>query len=376
MKTPANPFILGKYVSSKYFCDRNEETEQLRKHIANGRNVTLISPRRMGKTGLIRHFFSQDDVREKYSTVFIDIYATRSLTEFAYLFSNAVYASVKGNLLTQIQQFFKAVSSLSVGLKFDAITGDPTLDLQMGHITSPYDTIKQLFDYLESMPKPVIVAIDEFQQIGEYAEKNTEALLRTMIQDCSNTHFIFAGSKRHVIANMFNSPAKPFYQSTFLMGLEAIPCDTYTAFAVDLFKAYSKDVTTETVEAAYKQGKGVTWYVQAIMNELFADTATAETCAIDSIPKALRNIIAANSGNYLETFANLSERQKQVLIAIARAGEVAEISSTQFITANSLGSASIVQSAMRALLKHDIVTKENATYRVSDIFFGQWVAQY
>ena len=80
-----NPFVVGRYVSDKYFCDREGETSFLIKQIENGRNVALISPRRLGKTGLIQHLFHQESIEKNYHAFFVDIYATTSLTEFVYL---------------------------------------------------------------------------------------------------------------------------------------------------------------------------------------------------------------------------------------------------------------------------------------------------
>ena len=90
-----NPFIVGKYLSDRYFCDRSEETEFLRKQIVNGRDVALISPRRIGKSGLIRHFFNQEDVKSRYYVFFVDIYATNSLAEFVYTLGKEIYTQLK-----------------------------------------------------------------------------------------------------------------------------------------------------------------------------------------------------------------------------------------------------------------------------------------
>ena len=88
----------------------------------------------------------------------------------------------------------------------------------------------EIFAYLKQADKPCIVAIDEFQQIGNYAEKNVEAILRTKVQHCQNARFIFAGSQKHIMMNMFNSPARPFYQSVNMMQLKSIPLTEYKAF--------------------------------------------------------------------------------------------------------------------------------------------------
>ena len=144
----------------------------------------------------------------------------------------------------------------------------------------------EIFKYLEEADNPCILAIDEFQQIGNYEEKNTEAMLRTLVQRSTNTSFIFSGSKRHLMANMFNSPSKPFYQRCMTMGLNPIPLSTYTDFAVSLFEDYGKHLDRELVSTVYNMYKGCTWFVQMIMNELFSLTPASATCTPAFLPSA------------------------------------------------------------------------------------------
>ena len=132
-----NPFVVGKYLSDKYFCDRETETEFLRKQMTNGRNVALISPRRLGKSGLIRHLFNQHDIREHYYVFFVDIYATSSLAEFVYLLGKEIYEVLKPLPTVWKEKFFQLMTSLRVGFKLDPMTGLPGLDLGLGDIHSP-----------------------------------------------------------------------------------------------------------------------------------------------------------------------------------------------------------------------------------------------
>ena len=375
-RTPIpNPFVVGKYVSDEYFCDREQETEFLRKQIDNGRNVALISPRRLGKSGLIQHLFCQPDLLQRYYVFFIDIYATTSLPELVYLMGKAIYEQLKPQSTRWKERFFQVVRSLQIGYKLDTL-GMPTLDLGLGDIVAPQTTLDEIFAYLEEADRPCIVAIDEFQQIGEYGGLNVEALLRTKIQQCHTTQFIFSGSKRHVMSLMFNSPSKPFYQSAISMGLDAIPVDTYTDFAQRLFSDYGKQVERDTVERVWQQYEGYTWYVQMLMNELFALPPAGGTCTPALIATAEQNVIQTQEAAYKEILSNLPPRQKVVLQAIAREGIARNITSATFIKKYSLGSASSVQAAVKLLLKNDIVTHSDGQYRIYDFFFSKWLARY
>ena len=371
----ANPFVIGKYVSDKYFCDREDETKFLIKQIVNGRNVALISSRRIGKTGLIQHLYHQEEIEKRFHTFFVDIYSTNSMTEFVYLLGKAVYEELKPKKTAWTERFFQIISSLRMGFKLDPISGEPDFDISLGDIKTPQTTLDEIFTYLESADKPCIVAIDEFQQIGNYEEKNVEALMRTKIQQCRNTLFIYSGSKRHTMSNMFNSSSKPFYQSAISMGLDAIKMNMYVDFASKLFEEYNKHIKKEVIENVYGMFDGCTWFVQMMMNELFALTADGGFCDIDKLELAINDIIMIQENSYKDMLANLAHKQKIVLQAIAKERIAKNITSSSFIKKYNLPSASSVQSAVKPLIKNDIVTQEGDAYRVYDYFFAEWLAK-
>lgn len=370
-----NPFIVGRYISPDYFCDRKNETAFLIKQIENGRNVALISPRRMGKTGLIHHTFHQTELNKQFYTFFVDIYATTSLSELVYLLGKAIYDELKPKGKVWTERFFQIITSLRMGFKLDAMSGEPSFDISLGDIQTPQTTLDEIFAYLETADKPCIVAIDEFQQISNYEEKNVEAMLRTKIQQCKQTMFIFAGSKRHLMSNMFNSSSKPFYQSAISMGLDPIPLDTYTEFASHLFELRGKHVSKELTAKVYQQFNGCTWFVQMMMNELFALTGHGELCDIDKLETAEQNVIMTQESSYKDLLAHLAPKQKLILQAIAREGTAKNVTSSAFIKRYNLPSASSVQSAIKGLLKNDIITQEDDGYRIYDYFFAHWLAK-
>ena len=373
---PQNPFIVGRYVSPEFFCDRIEETATLTKHLTNGRNVALISPRRMGKSGLIEHTFQQPQLQEQYYTFFIDIYGTRSFSEMIYLFANNIYNQLKPRNTQWKERFFQVIRSLQVGVKFDNLSGVPTLDLSLGDITAPKTTLEEIFSYIDTADKPCLIAFDEFQQISKYRDETAvEAILRTHIQHCHNAQFIFAGSKRHMMSQMFLSPTKPFYQSTIIMGLEPIPLDTYTEFAQRLFHKAGKEVESRVVEAVYHRFDGISWFIQMMMNELFAITPAGVCCTTEAIEVAFLNIVESQQMAFRELMDKVPTKQKQLLQAIAKAGKAQNITSSEFIKCYNLPSASSVQSAAKALLADDLITQTDGIYSIYDRFLAAWICQ-
>lgn len=261
----------------------------------------------------------------------MDIYATTSLAEFVYLLGKAIYDELKPKKTIWAERFFQIITSLRAGFKLDMVTGEPSFDIGLGDIQAPQTTLDEIFTYLETADKPCIVAIDEFQQIGSYEEKNVEALLRTKIQQSKQTMFIFSGSKRHLMSNMFNSSSKPFYQSAISIGLEPIPIHIYVEFANRLFEQRGKLIDKSVIEEVYRMFDGYTWFVQMIMNELFALTEEGERCSMDKIEIARKNVILTQESSYKDLLANLAPKQKLVLQAIAKEGRAEGLTSSAFI---------------------------------------------
>lgn len=369
-----NPFFIGRYAGERYFCDREKDTEILIKHIENGRNVALISPRRLGKSGLMHHTFAQGRIKENFTPIYIDIYATKNLAEFAKTLSEGIVKEVRQQegWAEKIMRFIK---SLRVGFKVDPMTGSTSFEIGVGDIKNPDKTIREAFEYIESFDKPCILAIDEFQQIREYPETTTEAFIRTIVQQCSKTRFIFCGSKRHMMTDIFYSPSKPFFQSVINQSLKPIPMDTYIEFAGRLFAERGKFLDKFTAELVYKMFDGCTWYMQMIMNELFALTEKGTICTREYIDIAWDNIILVQEDRFQAILFSLAPKQKEVLFAIAKERKVEGITSAEFVKRHRLVSASSVQAALKPLLKNDIVTNEDGIYRIYDYFFADYLAK-
>lgn len=369
-----NPFITSGYVSADYFCDRRQESERLVREVINGNNLALVSTRRMGKTGLIRHCFQFPEIKQNYYTFFIDIYDSRSLRDLVFALSKEILESLKPIGKKALQSFWESMKSLQASISFD-VNGMPSLNLGLGDIQNPSNTLDEIFRYLEKANKPCLVAIDEFQQITGYAEGNVEATLCTYVQHCNNARFIFAGSQRHVMGNMFLTASRPFYQSVSMMHLESIPLEEYVVFARRHFEQAGKSIEEGVVEEIYQRFEGVTWYIQEVLNALFDMTAERGVCDVKMVPEAIRQIIDSFRYTYSEILFRLPEKQKELLIAITKEGKAKAITSGAFIKKYKLASASSVQSALKGLLEKEFVTQEMGVYQIYDRFLGIWLQE-
>ena len=367
-----NPFIISGYSGSKYFCDREDETKRVCAELANGNNIALIATRRMGKTGLIRHCFAQESIQEQYYTFFIDIYDTKNLAELVMKLSREILERLKPFGLKALQKFWDCVHSLQSGISFSPM-GDVSFNLQLGDILLSNNSLNEIFHYLSIADRPCIVAIDEFQQIAQYPETNVEATLRTHVQHCQNAQFIFAGSQRHTMGQMFTSASRPFFQSVSIMHLDSIDKQEYDNFAKGHFTEAGKTLQDGVTDKVYELSRGITWYSQKLFNTIFAHTAQGESADITNVDEALNYILDTQEFSYKETMFRLPEKQKLVLTALAKEGPAKNITSAAFIRKYHLPSASTVQAAVKGLLEKDFITLEQGVYTVYDIFLGYWI---
>ena len=370
MIKPNNPFLISGYHSPEFFCDRKQETATILDALYNGRNLTLISPRRMGKTGLIRHTFYQ--LKEKQPdivTLYMDIYSTQSLGDFVRLFANTVLGkldSVPQKALSRIGLFIKSCRPV---ITFDEYTGIPKVTIDVAP-TEEENTLKEVFDYLASSDKKCYIAIDEFQQITEYPEKGIEALLRSYIQFLPNVNFIFAGSKQHVIQEMFTSSKKPFYQSTQLLTIDKIDREEYAAFACNHFEKQGLYLPTEIFYKVYSLVDGHTWYVQNLLNRLYGYRQEVND---NLVTYAMQQIIAEQSYSYADLLKAYSAGSVRLLKAIAREGAVKEPLAGSFVNKHNLRAASSVSSSLKKLVDNELVYQTPEGYIVYDRFMAEWL---
>jgi hypothetical protein len=291
--------------------------------------------------------------------------------------SKEIYSKLVPKGKKALKFFLSTIKSLTGSLGYDPATGTPSFDVKLGDIHNPELTLQEIFNYLEKADKPCIFAIDEFQQITNYPEKNVEALLRTYIQRMNNCLFIFAGSNRHILENMFNSTARPFYNSTEQFHLERIPKEIYTTFAIQQIIDAGKAITPEAASLAYDLFEGHTYYVHHILHNAFANANPQKTMDEEDIRNALEELLEARDRSFSNTMNRLNYKQKETLVAIAKEGKACGVTSVAFVKKHALKSASSVQYAISTLLEDQLLTYKDdgrtKIYSVADRFLGYWI---
>lgn len=367
-----NPFVTNGYAGAEYFCDRVRETADLRELLLNENNVALISPRRLGKTDLIWHVFDDEKIRRSHHCFVVDIYATKNLTDFVNVLGKAVLDELRPKGRRAWERFLSVVSSLRSEISFD-MNGNPAWNVGLGAISNPATSLDEIFTYLDKADRPCLVAIDEFQQICRYGDDTVEATIRTYVQRCTNAHFIFSGSHRHMMNGMFTSPSRPFYQSVTIMNLQPLDRDVYTDFCVGKFEAAGKRLDRDVVPALYDRFDAVTSYMHRILNVLFSKTEAGAACTVSMVDEAIDYILRLSSDTYESLYYQMPEKQRAVFLAIAREGKAEALTSGAFVRRHKLNSVSSVSSALRGLLEKDFITQDGNRYSLYDQFFGLWL---
>ena len=367
-----NPFVTNGYAGSEYFCDRVEETSIIRDLLLNENNIALISPRRLGKTDLIWHVFDDKDIRKDYHCFVVDIYATKNLNDFVNMLGKAVVDELRPKGKKAWEKFINMVSSLRPEISFD-MNGMPVWSVGLGAINNPSITLDEIFTYLDAADKPCLVAIDVFQQITRYDDPTIEATIRTYVQRCTNAHFIFSGSQRHMMNGMFTSPSRPFYQAVTIIHLQPLDLKVYTDFCADKFEQAGKHLDKDVVALLYERFDAVTSYMHRILNVLYSRTETGNTCVPDMVDDAIEFIIRLSSDTYESLFYQMPEKQRLLFLAIARDGKASEVTGGKFIKKHKLNSASSISAALKGLLEKDFITMDKHVYSVYDQFFVLWL---
>lgn len=369
-----NPFIIYGYQSPEYFCNRNTEHDKIVSALDNGRNITLLSLRRLGKTGLIKHVFNYLKQRKTVRLIYMDIMPTSNLNDFVKEFSKAIVLEEKSRSAKYLQKIKNLVLGLRGKISFDQITGAPGFEIDFRQPEESVKDLSYVFQYLTSQNADYIIAIDEFQQITFYPEKNTEALLRTYSQQYSNKlKFIFSGSNQTLLTSMFNYYGKPFYQSSDILYIDTIEKEVYANFIQHHFTTAKKEINSEIIDYVLDELECFTFYVQYYFNKLYGTN-------IKRIDKNLANKVLIDILNERESFyynyKNIfSTNQFKLLIAIAKEGKVNQPNAAAFIKTYNLGTSSSVNRSLQSMLEKEMIFIKNNYYCIYDIFFKKWLAR-
>lgn len=377
MKVPKNPFQVKGYHGKVFFCDRESETNHLISNALNGVNTTLLSVRRMGKTGLILNTFEELKQKNQFVCIYIDIYATQNLKEFT---DQLAYSVLKTFPEKQSigNKFMTLLKSLKPIISFDPLNGVPNISFEYIQPKQYEHSLKSIFTFISQINKDVLIAIDEFQQIGTYPEKNTEAFLRTIVQQLKNVNFIFSGSSKHMLTEIFSNSKRPFFSSTQILQLKEIDKKAYGKFIRYHFENNKRKIDEEALQFILEFTRVHTYYTQSVCNRLFSKQIKHIT--IENTKLECSSLLKEQEAVFFQYRNLLTAKQWSVIKAIAKEDKVYHPSAQDFLGKYKLGSSAGVLRVLQSLSQSEMIFKETDEkgdfYRVYDCFLARWLEIY
>lgn len=370
MKT-INPFIVSGYIDQNFFCDRVDETARIVSAIENQRHLTLFSLRRMGKTGLIKHVFYQVTKEKEVLPIYVDIMPTANIAEFTSSFGKAVFSAIARKEST-LKKLLTGIATLRPTLSYDSITGNPEVSIRVDNKGDAGQSLEFIFQYLANQKENFVCAIDEFQQISNYPEQNVEAELRKHIQQMQNCTFIFSGSRKHILSEIFSSPNRPFFNSTEIMEVGKIDTNVYFEFISGHFIAAGKTISKDALGLIEQYSSMHTFFVQYLCNRLYSENY--KIIGVEEVQRKYFSILEENEPIYSNYINLLTPFQLKLLRAIARNKEQHGITSKEFIQLHNLGASSSISTATKSLLEKEFIYIQEGKYYLIDRFFSGWLS--
>ena len=373
----SNPFKFGGVVTGEDFADRRQELTELARELADGQHLFLLSPRRYGKTSLIRVLL--DRLRTRGILVaYVDVFRATAPAQFLELFATTVLQAAESTPERLLRLAMELLGRLRPQVGADS-RGRPTLSLDIG--SRPRSALA-LQEEILSLPerlavkrrRRLVVALDEFQEIQRFPGAALDKSLRSHFQGHRRVSYLFAGSQESALRDMATLQRSPFYKFGRIMALGPIPADEFAAFLETRFRRGRLRISRDVLDAILATADDVPYNVQRLCHQLWAMRAgTVDRLTEADLGAAVAAVVEQDTPHYSNTWERLSLHQRQVLQAIARSGG-RNVFGAAYLQAHRLGPPSSVQTSLRLLLKGQLLSRSEGEYRIADPFLREWIA--
>lgn len=373
-----NPFRYGEIVTGSYFTDRSEEIREILADMRNGQNVVLTSPRRYGKTSLLFEVLAQAR-KEGALAAYVDLFRTPSKERFADHLADAIFGGLVAPLDRVFQRAVGVFQKLPLQPKVTINTdGTPTFEFSAGSHERDIDrTIERLLllpgEIATQRHRRVVLVLDEFQEVVAL-DPNLPSLMRAVFQLQADVAHVFAGSRRHVMQQVFTDQNQPMYRLAKPMTLRGIASHDFKTFIEERFAATGQRIGADAIEHILEITEGQPHDTQELCYFLW-DRALETGVEADPsmVDAALDRVLDAEESRYTVLWEGLTPYRRLVVTALAN-DVGGEIFSEGYRRRNGLGPASSLQRAIRSLSDREIVEfAVDGSYRVPDVFLRSWV---
>lgn len=373
-----NPFVYGEEAADEAFCDRQSEIAELIRDIDNGVNVIIFSPRRYGKTSLIKQVMKKLNSKRTVA-VYVDLYPAVSKQKFLELYATAIAKALSGKVEAKLKTLKELFPRLipKIVIKGEAGTPEFEFDYDRTKRASLYlnDLLAAVKKYADEHGMNAVVVLDEIQEILQYEDDEIEKTMRSAFQSHRNVSYIFLGSKRHLMEPMFTDPNRPFYKSGKHLPLKRIPEEELVPFILSKFRQGRLKISKSNAVRIVEITECHPYYVQLLCHVLWDDCIDKPEIDEKDIANAVDSVLDRERSLYLAMWDGLTRKQKALLLALANVSEPKQqkIFSQRFLMEHGLGAASSVQKALTVLIEKSLVERENGLIVLSDVFFKRWL---
>ncbi len=367
-------FVYGVAVSDYNFIGREQETKRLLDNFRGGINVILMSPRRLGKTSLVKHVCNKLD-EEDIITVYLDIFGCKSEYDFYNKLAAEVLKQTASKHELWLEEAKEFIYRLTPKISFSP---EPNADFAISlGITPKTHTPEEVLGMAEKIAikkgKRIVICIDEFQQIGEMANsKQIQARLRTVWQHQKQVSYCLFGSKHHLMSAIFLHRSMPFYQFGDIISLDKIATADWVEYIVSHFADGKRTISRALAEDICKFTENYSAYVQQLSWLVFTQKEERETVTEEDVKQAMNDLLATNEILFMQMIEPLSEYQLNFLRAIA-SGVTKDFGLSEVREEYKLGSYSNINRLKTALLERDLIEKRGAETVMTDPVFAKWI---
>ena len=371
-----NPFYYGEAVAGEYFANRKQEIKSLCSDLERGQNVIIFSPRRYGKTSLIKRVLSI--LGERGVLIFyVDLYAVTSKKKFIEIYARSIAQQIEPDL-NKVAILLKNLLPRIIPKLVIKSEGLPQFEFEFkGTVKNISEILEDIYEavpnYIGKKKKKAVVVFDEFQEILKLEDDEIERTLRSHIQFHHDVAYVFMGSKKHLIFQLFNDENRPLYKSGRLFPLYKIKPEDFSPFIARKFEENKIHIAASLISEILKITECHPYYAQLFCSVLWDRCIENGKVETGDLGPAISEAISRAAAGYIEIFDSLSNQQKRFLDALLREEDGANLYSREFILKNELGTPSTVQRAIKTLMLKGIIEKEDGNCIFSDIFFKKWL---
>lgn len=366
-----DPFKFGQVVSAKDFCPRPELIKSVMGYIEQGQNMYVQGERRIGKTSLIYEACRR---LKKYRTIYVDLFGVKSSDILVKRIVKAII-SMEQKETGVLTKLLKTFSYLRPAISIDPITGLPSVSLDAATRMTPDDieAVLDLIDAMQTTRKPVVVVLDEFQDVLKIKDAyEILAVMRSKIQFQSSVSYVFAGSLRNKMDEIFIAPDSPFFKSAILVAVGPLDEKLFKNFIIKRFKSENRSIEESVFDRVFRIAGNVPGDIQQLCSSLWTTSTPGDSIGQDDIPKALELIFARESKVYESDLDAISDQQFRCLTGIARFGGT-QLTSMRFLKNIGVISSASVLKALGRLIKLRILFKSGDEYTFTNPFFRAWL---